>query len=93
MLSKVPMVNTSTDSSGGNALKARSKRARMFLSSFKRDRKSAYLQYQDKVSKHPGLRNHSKFDTRHAMSMEDFFDSHYLQKNLTDVYLFPEDLA
>lgn len=34
---------TSTDSSGGSKLKARSKRARTFLSSFKRHKKSAYL--------------------------------------------------
>ena len=37
-------LNTSTDFSGGSELKARSNRARTFLSSFKRHKKSAYLQ-------------------------------------------------
>ena len=36
---------TSTDSSGGSELSARSNKALMFLSSFKRDKKSAYLQH------------------------------------------------
>lgn len=35
---------TSTDSSSGRELKARSNKARIFRSSFKRDKKSAYLQ-------------------------------------------------
>ena len=35
--------STSTDSSGGSELNARSNKARIFLSSFKRVKKSAYL--------------------------------------------------
>lgn len=42
---KTHNVTTSTDSSGGSELNARSNNARIFLSSFKRDRKSAYLQH------------------------------------------------
>lgn len=37
-------IYTSIDSSGGSELNARSNKALMFLSSFKRDKKSAYLQ-------------------------------------------------
>jgi hypothetical protein len=42
-------VKTSTDSSGGSELNARSNKARMFLSSFKRDKKSAYLQHSGEI--------------------------------------------
>ena len=45
---KNEIVKTSTDSSGGSELNARSNKARMFFSSFKRDKKSAYLQHSGK---------------------------------------------
>jgi hypothetical protein len=44
---QIKQLFTSTDSSGGSKLRARSNKARTFLSSFKRHRKSAYLNHSN----------------------------------------------